>query len=84
MAALVVSVLVLAGLACLYIIWWAPQFDSCRVFYRTHNVAADTLRCRAFSVLNVATMVLFIVAAVAALAWSFLLSRGRRNGTAST
>jgi hypothetical protein len=84
MATLVVSVLILAGLVCLCIIWWAPLFDSCRVFYRTHNVAADTLRCRAFSALNVAMIVLFIVAAVAALAWSFLLLRGCRNGTAST
>jgi len=60
----------------------APLFDSCRVFYRIHNVVANSLRCRVFSTLNVATIVLFSVAAICALTWTFLLLHRRRNGMA--
>jgi len=84
MTRLVVWVLVTAGVCCLFVVRWAPQFDSCRVLYRTHNVVADTLLCRVFSSLNVAMMVLLIVAVIAALTWSFLQLRGRCNGTTST
>jgi hypothetical protein len=83
MAAFVVSALMLVGFSCLFMVRWAPLFDSCRVLYRTHNVAADTWRCRVFSVLNVAMIVLLVAAVIAGLTLSILL-RGRRNGTAST
>jgi len=79
---LVVSALVLAGISCLLMVRRAPLFYSCRVFYRIHNVVADSFRCRVFSTLNVAMIVLFIVAAICALTWSFLLLHRCRNGMA--
>jgi preprotein translocase subunit SecY len=84
MAALVVLPLIVAGLFCLSVVRWAPVFDSCRVFYRIHNVVDDSLRCHVFSALNVATIVLFVVATIAALAWSYLFLHVRRNDTANS